>query len=67
MLRPGFDVRTVQHWMGRRSVETTMRYLAPQKDVHDLLDNVQIAGVLPQGVSSGNARKHNGFLKTIAA
>jgi len=28
MLRAGFDVRTVQHWMGHRSLETTMRYLA---------------------------------------
>jgi integrase/recombinase XerD len=46
MLRSGFDVRTVQHWMGHKSLETTMRYLAPQKDVHDLLDKVQIAGVL---------------------
>jgi hypothetical protein len=25
--------------MGHRSLETTVRYLAPQKDVHDLLDN----------------------------
>jgi len=46
MLRAGFDVRTVQHWMGHRSLETTMRYLAPAKDVHDRLDQVQIAGVL---------------------
>ncbi|HEY4360382.1 MAG TPA: tyrosine-type recombinase/integrase [Bryobacteraceae bacterium] len=46
MLRAGFDVRTVQHWMGHRSLETTMRYLAPQQDVHDRLDQVQIAGVL---------------------
>ena len=29
MLRRGFDVRTVQHWMGHKSLETTMRYLAP--------------------------------------
>ena len=46
MLRAGFDVRTVQHWMGHKSLETTMRYLAPAKDVHDRLDKVQIAGVL---------------------
>ena len=46
MLRAGFDVRTVQHWMGHRSLETTMRYLAPATDVHDRLDKVQIAGVL---------------------
>jgi integrase len=46
MLRGGFDVRTVQHWMGHRSLETTMRYLAPAADVHDRLDKVQIAGVL---------------------
>lgn len=46
MLRAGFDVRTVQHWMGHKSLETTMRYLSPAKDVHDWLDKVQIAGVL---------------------
>jgi integrase len=46
MLRAGFDVRTVQHWMGHKSLETTMRYLAPAKDVHDRLDKVQIAGVI---------------------
>jgi len=46
MLRAGFDVRTVQHWMGHKSLETTMRYLAPAKDVHERLDKVQIAGVL---------------------
>jgi integrase len=46
MLRAGFDVRTVQHWMGHKSLETTMRYLAPAKDVHERLDRVQIAGVL---------------------
>ena len=49
MLRAGFDVRTVQHWMGHKSLETTMRYLAPAKDVHDKLDSVQIAGVLRSG------------------
>jgi len=46
MLRSGFDVRTVQHWMGHKSLETTMRYLSPAKDVHERLDKVQIAGVL---------------------
>ena len=49
MLRAGFDVRTVQHWMGHRSLETTMRYLAPASDVHERLDQVQIAGVLGDG------------------
>jgi integrase len=46
MLRAGFDVRTVQHWLGHRSLETTMRYLAPAKDVHTQLDQIHIAGVL---------------------
>jgi site-specific recombinase XerD len=46
MLRAGFDVRTVQHWMGHRSLETTMRYLAPAQDVHDRLNKVKIAGIL---------------------
>jgi integrase len=46
MLRSGFDVRTVQHWMGHKSLETTMRYLSPAKDVHERLDRLQIAGLL---------------------
>ena len=46
MLRAGFDVRTVQHWMGHRSLETTMRYLAPAVDVRDRLDKVRIGGLL---------------------
>ena len=46
MLRAGFDVRTVQHRMGYKSLETTMRYLAPARDIHDRLDRIQIAGIL---------------------
>lgn len=46
MLRAGFDVRTVQHWMGHKSLETTMRYLAPAKEVHAKLDKLEIAGLL---------------------
>ena len=42
MLRRGFDVRTVQHWMGHKSLETTLRYLAPATDVHGELDLVTI-------------------------
>ena len=45
MLRQGFDVRTVQHWMGHKSLETTMRYLVPATDVHDRLDHVKIPGL----------------------
>ena len=45
MLRRGFDVRTVQHWMGHKSLETTMRYLSPATDVHDELDLVTIPSV----------------------
>jgi len=45
MLRSGFDVRTVQHWMGHKSLETTMRYLVPAKDVHQRLDQVEIPGM----------------------
>jgi integrase len=44
MLRSGFGVRTVQHWMGHKSLETTMRYLAPAQDVHDRLDRIAIPG-----------------------
>jgi len=45
MLRRGFDVRTVQHWMGHKSLETTMRYLAPATDVHDEVDLVTIPSI----------------------
>jgi integrase len=45
MLRQGFDVRTVQHWMGHKSLETTMRYLVPATDVHGRLDLVKIPTV----------------------
>jgi hypothetical protein len=45
MLRRGLDARTVQHWMGYKSLETTMRYLAPATDVHDELDLVTIPSV----------------------
>jgi site-specific recombinase XerD len=53
MLRQGFDVRTVQHWMGHKSLETTMRYLVPATDVHAKLDHVKIPG-LP---NTGGARR----------
>jgi integrase/recombinase XerD len=46
MLRQGFDVRTVQHWMGHKSLETTMRYLVPATDVHHKLDQVKIPAPL---------------------
>jgi len=42
----------VQHWMGHKSLETTMGYLAPAKDVHEKLDRVEITGFLH---SSGGA------------
>ena len=45
MLRRGFDVRTVQHWMGHKSLETTMRYLAPATDVQDQVDLVTIPSI----------------------
>ena len=45
MLRSGFDVRTVQHWMGHKSLETTMRYLVPASDVHDRLDQVVVPSI----------------------
>jgi hypothetical protein len=42
MLRQGFDVCTVQHWVGHKSLETTMRYLVPAADVHGKLEQVKI-------------------------
>jgi len=32
----------LQHWMGHKSLETTMRYLVPATDVHGKLDEVKI-------------------------
>ena len=45
MLRAGFDVRTVQHWMGHKSLETTMRYLVPATDVYTRLDQLEVPGL----------------------
>src|SRR5262249_294598 len=64
-LRAGFDVRTVQNWMGHKSLETTMRYLVPSKEVHARLDQVTVPGLdvaqLPQEgppkASTGGARQ----------
>ena len=54
MLRSGFDVRTVQHWMGHKSLETTMRYLVPASDVHDRLDQVVVPSVAKAQIRHGN-------------
>jgi site-specific recombinase XerD len=50
MLRQGFDVRTVQDWMGHKSLETTMRYLVPATDVHDRLDEIEIPGITESAI-----------------
>ncbi len=52
MLRAGFDVRTVQHWMGHKSLETTMRYLVPATDVHERLNQVTIPAAPPAALKS---------------
>lgn len=52
MLRSGFDVRTVQHWMGHKSLETTMRYLVPASDVQARLDRVEIPGLREKPAAS---------------
>lgn len=57
MLRSGFDVRTVQHWMGHKSLETTMRYLVPAKEVHQKLDKVKLPGL---GKNSARKRRSSG-------
>jgi integrase len=55
-LRAGFDVRTVQHWMGHKSLETTMRYLVPSQEVHARLDQVTVPGLDDEETSSRKAR-----------
>jgi integrase len=57
MLRSGFDVRTVQHWMGHKSLETTMRYLVPAKDVQVRLDRIAIPGLKDVSVARSANRK----------
>jgi integrase len=55
-LRTGFDVRTVQHWMGHKSLETTMRYLVPSQEVHARLDQVTVPGLDETEVPSRKVR-----------
>jgi integrase len=54
MLRSDFDVRSVQHWMGHKSLETTMRYLVPATDVQLRLEQVGIPGVSAAGTGACN-------------
>lgn len=55
-LRTGFDVRTVQHWMGHKSLETTLRYLVPSQEVHARLDQVTVPGI---DDTESSTRKHS--------
>jgi integrase len=60
MLRAGFDVRSVQHWLGHKSLETSMRYLVPASDVHDRLDSISPPGTAPRKLAdraAGSDRK----------
>jgi site-specific recombinase XerD len=59
-LRAGFDVRTVQHWMGHKSLETTMRYLVPSQEVHARLDQVTVPGLDDAGPSPRKAPAKEG-------
>jgi hypothetical protein len=36
---------TVQHWMRHKSLQTTMRYLVPSKEVHLRLDEITVPGL----------------------
>ena len=38
-------MRTVQHWMGHKSLETTMRYLVPASDAHERLHQIVVPSV----------------------
>jgi integrase len=59
MLRQGFDVRTVPHWMGHKSLETTMRYRVPATDVHGKLDQVKIPGLPNNDALTGKDGERN--------
>jgi integrase/recombinase XerD len=69
MLGSGFDVRTVQHWMGHKSLETTMRYLVPATDVHERLDKVKIpnAGSTPRKPASAESARRGASSTKLAA
>ena len=60
MLRFGFDVRTVQHWMGHKSLETTMRYLAPAVSVQDQVDLVALPGISSARAQRKSPRRETG-------
>lgn len=67
MLRVGFDVRTVQHWMGHKSLETTMRYLVPATDIHCKLDQVTIPSLKRKGIPRKRARRESGHSTAAVA
>lgn len=62
MLRFGFDVRTVQHWMGHKSLETTMRYLAPAVNVQDQVDLVALPGISSTRAERKSPRRETGSI-----
>ena len=43
--------------MGHKSLETTMRYLAPASDVHARLERVQIPGLDQQPLNDAQERR----------
>jgi integrase/recombinase XerD len=67
MLRFGFDVRTVQHWMGHKSLETTMRYLAPAVNVQDQVDLVALPGISSSRAQKKGPKRETGSLRNRRA
>lgn len=55
-LENGASVRTLQEWLGHSDLESTKAYLKyiPRKDIHQLVDNSQLASFVTVSGSRGN-------------
>jgi integrase len=66
-LENGVSIRTLQEWLGYSDLESTMVYLkyVRRKDIHELLDNSEMAGLAAQPSASpgeANVLTHAGSL-----
>lgn len=57
-LENGASVRTLQEWLGHSDLESTMAYLkyVRRKDIHQLVDNSQLASFATASIPGGNER-----------
>ena len=50
-----------QHWMGHKSLETTMRYLAPAVNVQDQVDLVALPGITASRTQKKSSEARSGL------